>query len=79
MTSYLNQNAKNEIIDKIPLGRLGTSDDVAKLVLETVKTRRGTIIDEINLSPAIKNINSKKCRRLNACRTIKSFYTRKWV
>ena len=34
-------------------------DDVAKLVLETVKTRRGTIIDEINLSPAIKNINSK--------------------
>ena len=33
MTSYLNQNGKNEIIDKIPLGRLGTSDDVAKLVL----------------------------------------------
>ena len=34
-------------------------DDVAKIVLEALKTRRGTIIDEINLSPATKNINFK--------------------
>ena len=33
MTSYLNEHGKNEIIDRIPLGRFGTSDDVAKLVL----------------------------------------------
>ena len=33
MTSYLNEQGKNELIDRIPLGRFGTSDDVAKLVL----------------------------------------------
>tara|TARA_B100000214_G_scaffold371281_1_gene347342 strand:- start:55 stop:765 length:711 start_codon:yes stop_codon:yes gene_type:complete len=34
-------------------------EDVAKIVLETLNTRRGTIIDEINLSPATTNINAK--------------------
>ena len=34
-------------------------DDVAKIVLETLNTRRGTIVDEINLSPAINTINVK--------------------
>ena len=30
--------------------------DVAKMVLEVIKTRKGTIVDEINLSPASKSI-----------------------
>jgi short-subunit dehydrogenase len=30
--------------------------DVAKIVLEVIKTRKGTIVDEINLSPASKSI-----------------------
>ena len=34
-------------------------DDVAKIVLETLNTRRGTIVDEINLSPATNTINVK--------------------
>ena len=34
-------------------------EDVAKIVLETLSTRQGTIVDEINLSPATKTINVK--------------------
>jgi short-subunit dehydrogenase len=30
--------------------------DIAKIVLEVIKTRKGTIVDEINLSPASKSI-----------------------
>lgn len=34
-------------------------DDIAKIVLETLNTRRGTIVDEINLSPSSKTIHVK--------------------
>ena len=32
------------------------TDDIAKIVCEIIKTRQGTIIDEINISPASKSI-----------------------
>jgi short-subunit dehydrogenase len=35
-------------------------DDIAKIVLELLNTRNGTIIDEINLSPASNSINFKR-------------------
>jgi len=38
-------------------------DDIAKLVLETVNTRNGTVVDEINLSPATNNISFKASDR----------------
>ena len=34
-------------------------DDIAKIVFELLKTRNGTIIDEINLSPVSNSINFK--------------------
>ena len=34
-------------------------DDIAKIVFELLNTRNGTIIDEINLSPASNSINFK--------------------
>ena len=34
-------------------------DDVAKIVSEVLNMRRGTIVDEINLSPASKSLNFK--------------------
>ena len=34
-------------------------DDVAKIIVEAVKARRGTVIDEINLSPASKVVHFK--------------------
>ena len=35
-------------------------DDIAKIVFELLNTRNGTIIDEINLSPASNSINFKQ-------------------
>ena len=35
-------------------------DDIAKIVFELLNTRQGTIIDEINLSPASNSINFKQ-------------------
>ena len=32
------------------------TDDIAKIVCDIIKTRQGTIIDEINISPASKSI-----------------------
>ena len=34
-------------------------EDIAKVIVETVGARRGTVIDEINLSPASKVIHFK--------------------
>ena len=34
-------------------------DDIAKIIVEVVETRRGTVIDEINLSPASKVVHFK--------------------
>ena len=32
------------------------TDDIAKIVCDIIKARQGTIIDEINISPASKSI-----------------------
>ena len=34
-------------------------DDIAKIIVEVVEARKGTVIDEINLSPASKVIHFK--------------------
>ena len=37
-------------------------DDIAKVIVEVIGTRKGTVIDEINLSPASKVIHFKSTR-----------------
>ncbi|MGB0246847.1 MAG: hypothetical protein ACPF9Z_09420, partial [Paracoccaceae bacterium] len=36
------------------------TEDIAKIVFDFLGTRQGTIIDEINLSPASKSLRFKK-------------------
>jgi hypothetical protein len=39
------------------------TEDIAKIVFDFLGTRQGTIIDEINLSPASKSLKFKKASK----------------